>query len=486
MNYLNKNILGKIGFYYVLDQLSISCPYGHDILYNLKPIKEKEKLISEYENIEKCFPVVNNSKLINNFMDLFSRFKDIRNTFIRCKKGQIFDEVELYEIKHFTKLSLELKELYEKSNLHIEEIVLYDFSNIYNCLNPVQSKTSGFYIYDEYSLKLKEIRCRKKEFDKNIFKEKDIEKQKDLFKKRQQIINEEKAEELEIRKVLSSSILKYADELLEETLSIGKIDVIFAKAKLASNYKMCCPKVSSEIKVNMKNGINPMVKAEVVKRGGKFSPISIEVLKGTTVITGANMGGKTVLLSIVALNYIMASMGFYAFAEVFEFMTLDFIYFLSEDSESLENGLSTFGGEVLNLKKILNKIKNEKGLIILDEFARGTNPVEGINITKALVTYLNKFDSICIISTHYDGVCSLAKLHYQVKGLKYVDFKLLKKAAKEEDCLKLINDYMDYTLEKVDRHTSIPRDAVNICSLMGIEEEVINIAKALYDEEEEI
>jgi len=91
------------------------------------------------------------------------------------------------------------------------------------------------------------------------------------------------------------------------------------------------------------------------------------------------------------------------------------------------------------------------------------------------------------MSTHYDGVCSFANFHYQVKGLRYVDFNELKNIAiKEEDYLKLINYHMDYTLEKVDRYTSIPRDAINICALMGIDEEIINIAKVLYEKEEEI
>lgn len=485
MNYIDKNILEKIGYYYVIDKLSILCPYGRDIIYNLKPIKEKQKLMSEYKNIQRCFSIINNSKLINDFENLFRRFRDIRNTFIRCRDKQILDEVELYEIKCFVKLSIELKELCEKSNLQIQGIILYDFSNIYELLNPLRSKESYFYIYDEYSLKLKEIRRKKKEFDNIIFKEKDIEKQKKLFEKRQQIINEEKAEILEIRKALSLYISKYVDKLIEETLSIGKMDVVFAKAKLALNYNMCCPKISSEIKIKMNMGINPMVKADVEKRGGKFSPISIEVSKGTCVITGANMGGKTVVLSTITLNYIMASMGFYVFAEAFEFGSLDFIYFLWEDYQSLENGLSTFGGEVFKLKKILEKIKNENGLIILDEFARGTNPIEGSNITKALISYLNKFDSISILSTHYDDVCYFAKLHYQVRGLKHIDFKLLKKATKQEEYLKLINDYMDYTLEKVDKNTPIPRDAINICLLIGIDEEIINIAKTLYDQEVE-
>ncbi|WP_338432230.1 hypothetical protein [Clostridium tyrobutyricum] len=486
MNYLNKNIMEKIGLYYVLNHLSTSSVYGRHMLHNLNFISEKQKLLVEYNNIKKCMPLVKKNKFFNNFTDLLAKFKDLTNTFIKSKNGKILDEIELYEIKYFIKLCIALKQLLEKYDFQIKEIVMYDFSHIYKLLNPLNSETSSFYIYDEYSQKLREIRYMRKKYDRNIFKEKDTEKQKEMFEKRQQIISMEKDEELNIRKLLSSHISKYADKFLNQIFSIGNIDFLMARSKLALDYNMCCPRICNQIKISMNKGINPMVKAEVVKRGGKFFPVSIEVSSGSTIITGANMGGKTVLLSTIALNYIIASMGFYVFANDFEFALLDFVYFLYEDSESIKNGLSTFGGEILELKKILNMIKSENGLVILDEFARGTNPVEGTNIIKALLSYINDFSSIFIMSTHYDGVCSFAKRHYQIKGLKYVDFNMLKKNVKSElECLNIINDFMDYTLELVDKNTRVPRDAVNICLLMGIDEKIIDTAKKLYDKEDE-
>ncbi|AJA49212.1 endonuclease MutS2 [Clostridium pasteurianum DSM 525 = ATCC 6013] len=485
MNYMKKDILDKIGFYYVLDKLSILTPYGRNLISHLQIIREKEKLLLEYNNIERCFSLINDAKLNSNISNTLMRFKDIRNTFIRCREGQVLDEVELYEIKCFVSLCFEFKDLYKKSEMDITEIFFHEFSEVYKLLNPLEYRSTDFYVYDEYSSKLKIIRLKKKEFNKTLFKEKDRIKQKQLLEQRQQLISEEREEEFKIRKALSLTISQYADKMIQQTISIGNFDLIFAKAKIAVAYKMARPVISNRIKMDM--GVNPMVKNKVEERGGIFSPVSIEALKGTTVITGANMGGKTVLLSIIALNYMLASTGFFVFAKGFEFTLLDFIYFLSEDSESIKNGLSSFGGEIFNIKYILSRIKSERGLIILDEFAKGTNPTEGANITKALLQYLNKFDSICIMSTHYDGVCSFANFHYQVKGLRYVDFNELKNiAVKEEDYLKLINDHMDYTLEKVDRYTSIPRDAINICSLMGIDEEIINIAKVLYEKEEEI
>lgn len=480
---LDEKILEKVGFLKVIDTLQLSTIFSKPLIYNTKQLMDKKSLEVEYNNIEKCIPKIKDQQFFSDFTHLLSRFRDIRNSFTRCKAGEVLDEVELYEIKNFVLTSFDLKNMYDSHELKLHDIKFLDLKNIYNLLNPMHNKTESFYIYNEYSEKLSEIRLNKSELDKILFKEKDLEKQKDSFKRRAYLINEEKSEEFNVRKMLSSEISKYAEDLLFFTSNIGKLDFVFAKAKLASDYNMCRPLILTEKKIVMKNGIHPIIKEEVIKRHGVFYPISIHVSTGSTVITGANMGGKTVILSIVALNYIMASLGFFSFAESFQFKPLNFISFLYEDTSSLETGLSSFGAEITKLKEILERLANEDGLLLIDEFARGTNPIEGSNLTKALVCYLNKFSSISILSTHYNGVCNLAKQHYQVKGLKAVDFKAIKNSFNtEKNYLELINNLMDYTLEEVAKDAPIPKDALNICSLMGLDEKIIKIADELYRE----
>lgn len=486
MNYINEKTIKKIGFYYILERLSVSSVYGRDLLGSdiLNTVPGSDELIFEYEGIEECISLVNNHEQFEKLTDILAKFRDVRNTFKRCGDGEILDEVELYEIKYFCLLSSELKVIYENSGINIHDLVLYDFSKILRLLNPLKISVSSFHIYDEYSEKLFKIRSEKMEYDRMVFNEKNKILQKKMFEKREKIVEKEKMEEFEVRSRLCSLISQYVQQFLEEAMYIGRLDLLLAKAKLALDYDMCRPKISKRRKFVMDNGRNPMIEEKINERGGRFLPVSIEVSEGTTVITGANMGGKTVLLSTVALNYMMASLGFYAFADYFEFTPLDFMYFLSEDFESLDNGLSTFGGEIMELKDILEKIKCGSGLVIMDEFARGTNPEEGNCITKALVNYLNKFDSFFIISTHYDRVGSFAKIHYQIKGLKYVNFDIIKKYIRNRnDCLKTIADNMDYTLELVDEDTSVPKDAVNLCRLIGIDEEIISSAQLLYNKE---
>lgn len=473
MDFLDRKAREKIGFNFVLDNISIYSVFGRELIKILEPVKNRESLLQEYNNVDKFISIIKSEKLFCRITHNLQSYKDIRNSFKKINKDEILDEVELFEVKSWVILFEELKSLYNEAGINIEEIVFSDFSEVFALLNPEKAKTTTFCLYDDYSEKLKNIRESKRQIEKSIYKEKDNREK--LLEERRLIVNEEKEEELLVRKNITIKLKPFSCSLLESAALIGKIDMLLTKAKMAVDFKLCKPVISKDIKLKITDGINPLVEKEVTKEGGRFSPVSIELYSGASIITGANMGGKTVALSITALNYLLASMGFYVFAQYFEFYPLEFVSFLSEEGQSLSNGLSTFGSEVVELKKILEKLKKGTGLVILDEFARGTNPAEGSRLTKALVEYLNKFSSICVLSTHYDGVAKHAKQHYQVRGLKNVDFNALKKETKEEkDFLALINRLMDYTLEKVDSSEAVPRDAAKICSLLGIDEEIVN------------
>lgn len=60
--------------------------------------------------------------------------------------------------------------------------------------------------------------------------------------------------------------------------------------------------------------INPQTADALHSSGRKFTPVSIELLSGSTVITGANMGGKSVAVKTLALNVLLALCGFPVFA----------------------------------------------------------------------------------------------------------------------------------------------------------------------------
>jgi len=110
--------------------------------------------------------------------------------------------------------------------------------------------------------------------------------------------------------------------------------------------------------------------------------------------------------------------------------------------------------------------------------ARGTNPEEGYAISKAIVEYLKDKQAITILTTHYDNVADLEDVvHLQVVGLSNLDIKKLKEEISTEEGFEIINKYMDYRLRKVDKDTPIPKDALNIARIMGLDDEIISLAE---------
>ena len=122
------------------------------------------------------------------------------------------------------------------------------------------------------------------------------------------------------------------------------------------------------------------------------------------------------------------------------------------------------------------KFADRPGLILIDELARGTNPMEGYAITLAIVEYLNKKEGITVLTTHFDRVTGNRDIkHLQVVGLSTFDFSK-NNMDDVEDKLKILNKYMDYRLVEVSNFTEVPKDAINIAEIMGLPKEIVNKA----------
>ena len=50
--------------------------------------------------------------------------------------------------------------------------------------------------------------------------------------------------------------------------------------------------------------------------------------------------------------------------------------------------------------------------------------------------------------------------------------------------VELLQENMEYRLEKVSGINEVPKDALNIAMLLGLDDELVNIAKSYYNEEE--
>ena len=132
------------------------------------------------------------------------------------------------------------------------------------------------------------------------------------------------------------------------------------------------------------------------------------------------------------------------------------------------------------LKEILDK-GQDRSLILIDEIASGTNPTEGTALTKSLVDYLIEKPYISLITTHFESVTGReGVVNMQVRGLADCNFASLKseiQRANRRGRINIISKYMDYRLCRVENETQVPKDALRIAAMLGLDKAIIEGAK---------
>jgi dsDNA-specific endonuclease/ATPase MutS2 len=537
MVFMDKNTMEALDFQYVLDRIETLTPYGKMQKSRMKPYNMgvEEKLKESLGILEAYIPYVRDLNIRREFNNILGHIKDLRNSMKRAMEGFILTEVELFEIKGLLFLIRDIDNLFNKHNIiRFGDTDIIPVKSLEELLDPEGTGIGSFYIYDEYSEKLKDIREKKRQTDKDIklsYKEiKENIKEElqlnlrpdntvvvskdnvDLINKlestnllsyvsetylnikfgikpterithleRQLLLlkDQEEREEVLLREMLSKEIGKRRREIFINMVNIGKLDLILAKAKYAIDVSGVKPKIWDKHEIIIEEGIHPKVSDFLKSRNLKFTPISVSLKEGVSCITGANMGGKTISLKLIGLLSAMAQYGLFVPAKSMALGLNSYIKSSIGDMQSTDSGLSTFGGEIKVVEEAIKRA-DEKGLILIDELARGTNPVEGYAISKAIVMYLMNKKSITLLTTHYDNVADMENIqHLQVVGLSEIDFNTLKQNINPDEGMDIINKYMDYRLRPVDRSKTIPKDAINIAKLMGLNEEILRIAEEL-------
>ncbi|PID56967.1 MAG: hypothetical protein CR986_09830 [Ignavibacteriae bacterium] len=143
--------------------------------------------------------------------------------------------------------------------------------------------------------------------------------------------------------------------------------------------------------------------------------------KEIILITGSNMSGKSTFLRTVGINILLAYSGSVVNAANIKLSKFQ-LYSCIKVSDSIVDGISYFYSEVKRLKYILNKIKKSEStsLVLIDEIYKGTNNVERVVGSKALIKNLAKNNVFSIISTHDLELVNIAE---EINKLKNYHFK---------------------------------------------------------------
>ena len=398
----------------------------------------------------------------------------MHNTF-SCLSHTTLDEVELFELKAFLRLVRQAAEIAANLSAEygLEDFVFRNTDEAFDLLKA--DKGEGFFVEDGLSDKLFAARRDKEAANAALARAENEERLAAAKQAHLEAAAREEAALEEARAKLCSLLRPFAEDFSYNSSLAGRLDLTLAKARLAYATNAVKPSVSGD-KLRLKELTNPEMAEKLGLRGAAFTPVSIEADRGVTLITGANMGGKSVALKTVALNVLLALAGFFVYASEATVPLFGFVEILNENMQSVDRGLSTFGGEIVRLNSVMQKLKSgEYGLCLMDEFAGGTNFEEGSRIFRAAERALNEMNGIFILTTHFDGVSADANALYQVKGLSGADLASLDREIEcGADGAELVARYMDYGLVKVeDKTKGVPKDAVAVCKLLRLDSDVL-------------
>ena len=477
---LNHSQKEAIGLTFILNKLVPDSPYGIEKKKQITPFGQAGLVaITEcFDNMEKIMAF---SKQDRQLLDALRRqlmqLKNVRGIIKKCEQSALH-EVELFEVKSFLLTFEKLFNTFGEANkkMKLTGINFESMDCALNILDPEYKRIPPFSINEMYSATLGEVRRKKLQIEKKIQLE--VNLSETLLRERQKLVEQEVAEEMRVMGVLSKELRVYTQIFNDNMEMLGHLDLLIAKVLLANEHDAIRPKISTIQRVVLTQMSNPYVADALAKRGENLTRTSITLDSGVTMITGANMGGKSVAIKTMVLNTVLCQLGFFVFAEAAEIPLFDGIAFISGDMQDIDQGLSTFGAEISYFNDIVKQLKTDFLFVALDEFARGTNPDEGAAIVRAVASYLADTGAISVMTTHYDQVVTPEFKHYQVVGLRFADIEEIRKRGGLH--IQKIAKYMDYTLIPSDATTLPPRDALNICRLIELDAAVLAQIEIAY------
>ncbi|HEY0461841.1 MAG TPA: endonuclease MutS2 [Pyrinomonadaceae bacterium] len=208
--------------------------------------------------------------------------------------------------------------------------------------------------------------------------------------------------------------------------AVAELDFIKAKVEFARKFRAIVPKISDDETLDLIEARHPLLEENLRQWsvvGGQLSenanpttdhrtpttevvPVSFKLTaeKSVMIISGANAGGKTVVLKTAGLLGLMAVSGLPVPARDAQIPFYKSVLADIGDNQSLSANLSTFSSHISNIAGMMRDCA-APSLVLLDEVGTGTDPEEGSALGVAIVDYFRQNCGAQVIaSTHYRGL----------------------------------------------------------------------------------
>jgi DNA mismatch repair protein MutS2 len=206
---------------------------------------------------------------------------------------------------------------------------------------------------------------------------------------------EEEREIARILQELSRLVGANAQQIELNVEMLAQLDLLVAKARIAQSMDARAPELVESPTLVIDNGRHPLL-------GERAVPQSLELTDDVRllVISGPNMGGKTVALKMVGLFVAMIYAGMQIPAargtRIGHFTR---IFTDIGDEQSIAENASTFSAHLRRMREII-ATAGERSLVLVDEIGGGTEPTSGAALAVAMLERLLDVRAAGIVTTH--------------------------------------------------------------------------------------
>jgi DNA mismatch repair protein MutS2 len=222
------------------------------------------------------------------------------------------------------------------------------------------------------------------------------------------LVAEQKAEEIRILRNISAKIRESADGITAEYGVIIQLDLLNSIAGFAESLGMEIPQVTGTGGITFRRARHPLLTIALRKTGEDREAVPLDASLGgdntVMVITGSNAGGKTIAIKTIGLLFLMALSGMpvpASSASTFSLATRILVDI--GDEQSIENSMSTFSAHISNISAILRSA-GPGALVLIDELGTGTDPDEGAALACAVLKELRETGGLVFATTHLSDI----------------------------------------------------------------------------------
>jgi DNA mismatch repair protein MutS2 len=216
-------------------------------------------------------------------------------------------------------------------------------------------------------------------------------------------------EEREIARILftlTEELRRSLPALEQAAFAVAELDFVNAKAAFHSRFDCIVPEINESDLLELVEARHPLLEENLRGQGRSVVPVSfsLDAARPVMVISGANAGGKTVVLKTAGLSALMALSGLPVPARRASVPFYASVLADIGDHQSLAANLSTFTSHVANIARMM-EICERPALVLLDEVGTGTDPEEGSALGVAVVDHFRRACGAHVLATtHYGGL----------------------------------------------------------------------------------